>query len=144
MAEREFSSGGIIMKWENEALKTLLIRDSYGRWTWPKGKINKGEDSKDAAVREIGEEVGLKNIELIDKIGETQYFYRLKGKLIFKTVYLYLFEFKGSEELKVLHEEIQDAAWFMTQEALQKVEYKGAKDLLRQGIQKFLKEEADT
>jgi len=139
MAEREFSSGGIVMKWEEKLPKALLIKDSYGRWTWPKGKIDKGEDSKDAAIREIGEEVGLKDIELIDKIGEAQYFYRLKGKLIFKRVFIFLFSLKGNERLKILHKEIQDGAWFSPEEALEKVEYKGAKELLNKGIERFLK-----
>ena len=138
MAEREFSSGGIVMKWERQKPKVLLIKDSYGRWTWPKGNIDKGEKSKDAAMREIGEEVGLKNIELIEKIGKTQYFYRLRGKLIFKIVYLYLFKLKGNERLKILHREIQDGAWFSPEEALEKVEYKGAKELLNKAIKRFL------
>lgn len=53
MAEREFSAGGIVMRWERQKPKVLLIKDSYGRWTWPKGNIDKGESSKDAAIREI-------------------------------------------------------------------------------------------
>lgn len=138
MAEREFSAGGIVMKWERQKPKVLLIKDSYGRWTWPKGHINKNESSKDAAIREIGEEVGLKNIELIDKIGKTRYFYRSRGKLIFKTVYLYLFRLKGNERLKILHEEIQDGAWLRPEEALEKIEYKGARGFLREAIGKFL------
>lgn len=137
MAEREFSSGGIVIKWAGKVPEVLLIKDSYGRWTWPKGKIDKNEASKDAAIREIGEEVGLKDIELIDKIGKTQYFYRLKGRLIFKTVDLYLFRLRGEENLKVLHKEIQDARWFSPEEALSKIEYKGAKDFLKKAIKRF-------
>lgn len=137
MAEREFSAGGIVMKWERQKPRVLLIKDSYGRWSWPKGNIDKGESSKDAAVREIGEEVGLKDIELIDKIGTTQYFYRLKGRLIFKTVYLYLFKLNSDEKIKILRKEIQDGAWFRPEQALKMIEYKGAKDFLHKGIKIF-------
>lgn len=126
------------MKWEEKSPEVLLIKDSYGRWTWPKGKIDKGESSKDAAIREIAEEVGLRDIELIDKTGEIQYFYRLKGKLIFKTVYIYLFKLKSNENLKILYEEIQDGKWFTPREAIRKVEYKGAKAILKKAIEKFL------
>jgi 8-oxo-dGTP pyrophosphatase MutT (NUDIX family) len=139
MAEREFSAGGVVMKWVDGKPYVLLIKDSYGRWTWPKGKIDKNESPENAAAREIGEETGLKNIELIDKIGKTQYFYQLKGKLIFKTVYLYVFRLNSNEELKILHKEIQDGAWFEPGEALRKVEYKGAKDFLKKGTGIFLK-----
>ncbi len=55
MAEREFSSGGIIIKFRNSKISVLLIKDPYGRWTWPKGKIDKGESSLDAAKREVEE-----------------------------------------------------------------------------------------
>lgn len=143
MAEREFSAGGIVMKWDRQRPKVLLIKDAYGRWSWPKGKIDKGESSGDAAVREIGEEVGLKDIELIDKIGKSLYFYRLKGRLIFKTVYLYLFGLNSDEKLKILHKEIQEGAWFSPERALEMIEYKGAKDFLQKAIKIFTKNAAE-
>lgn len=139
MTEREFSSGGIVVKRVDSDFKILLIKDGYGRWTWPKGNIEKKETSQDAAIREIGEEVGLKEIRLIDKIDEVKYFYRLKEKLIFKTVYIYLFEDEGDEDLKVLTSEIEDAKWLSPEEALKRVEYKGAKEVLKKGIERFKK-----
>ena len=60
--ERELSSGGIVTKLRNSKMRILLIKDPYGKWTWPKGKIDKGETPLDAAKREVGEETGLKNI----------------------------------------------------------------------------------
>ena len=41
MADREFSAGGIVIKGKKDDLEVLLIKDGYGRWTWPKGKIDK-------------------------------------------------------------------------------------------------------
>ena len=137
MVAEEFSAGGIVMRYDGERPGVLLIKDSYGRWTWPKGKIENGERPEDAAVREIGEETGLKNIELISPLGNIQYFYRLKGRLIFKTVYLFLFRHNGTGNLEILQREIQDGAWFEPEEALRKVEYKGAKDFLKKGIRRF-------
>ncbi|MBU4310579.1 NUDIX domain-containing protein, partial [bacterium] len=52
MAKREFSAGGIVIKREKSKIKVLLIKDGYGKWTWPKGNIDKGESSEDAALRE--------------------------------------------------------------------------------------------
>ena len=127
------------MKKTSLGLKVLLIRDGYGRWTWPKGNIEEGESPQDAAIREIGEEAGLKNLDIIDKIDAVHYFYRLKGKLIFKTVYLYLFEAKGNERLKALECEIEDARWLPPEEALKNIEYKGAKKILKKAIDRFKK-----
>lgn len=126
------------MKRERGKPRVLLIKDLYGHWIWPKGKIEKGEGPEAAAIREIGEEVGLKDIELIDKIGLSQYFFRLKGELIFKRVYIYLLRHNSDEKIKILPEEVQEAAWFTPEEALNMLEYKGAKSFLRKGIKKFL------
>lgn len=139
MGKREFSSGGVVIKRTDAGFKILLIKDGYGYWTWPKGNIEKGETSQDAAIREIAEEVGLQYIKLIYKIDKTQYFYRLKGELIFKTVYIYLFELKKNEKLKVLKSEIADAKWLSPEEALKRIEYKGSRKILEKAIDTFKK-----
>jgi 8-oxo-dGTP diphosphatase len=139
MTKREFSSGGVIIKKSKERLGVLLIKDGYGHWTWPKGNIEKGEAPQEAAVREIREEVGLGKLKLLDKIANAQYFYRLKGTLVFKTVHIYLFEAEGNECLKVLKSEIEDAAWFPPAEALKRIEYRGSKEILKKAIDRFKK-----
>jgi len=136
VAKREFSAGGIVVKKERGGLRVLLIKDGYGRWTWPKGNIGKGELSEDAALREIEEETGLKNLQIIKKLNKIEYFYRLHGDLIFKTVYLFLMEAKGREKFKIQTSEIRDAKWFTPEEALETVAYKGAKEILKRAIEK--------
>lgn len=137
MAKREFSAGGIVFRKKNGATEVLLIKDSYERWSWPKGKIDKSERSVDAAVREIKEEVGLNNIRVLGKIGRSNYFFRLKGELIFKTVFFFLVEANSEEKLKVQKSEIEDARWFKPKEALDSVKYKGAKELLEKAIKTY-------
>ncbi len=137
MTKREFSSGGVIIKKTANDIKVLLIKDGYGRWTWPKGHIEKGETSKAAALREICEEVGLKNISTIEKISSIKYFYHLKDELIFKTVFIYLFEAVGNEALRVLRSEISAAKWLTPENALDKVEYEGSKEVLKKAIERF-------
>jgi 8-oxo-dGTP diphosphatase len=137
--KREFSAGGIVIRRRGRGLKVLLIKDSYGRWTWPKGNIEKGESSKEAALREVSEETGLTNISIIDKIGQNQYFYKLKGKLIFKTVYVYLIEAAGNEKLRIQKEEIDDGKWLAPEQALKKLGYKDAPKLLKKAILRYKK-----
>lgn len=141
MARREFSAGGIVFRKRGRAIEVLLIKDAYGRWTWPKGKIDQSERSQDAAVREIKEEVGLNNIRVLGKVGRSNYFFRLRGELIFKTVFFFLIEALNNENLRVQESEIQDARWFKPKEALAFVEYKGAKELLEKAIKMYKKEE---
>ena len=136
MAKREFSSGGIVARKSGNSFFVLLIKDSYGRWTWPKGNIDKPESSEDAAIREIAEEVGIKDAEILERVGETQYFYKLHNILRFKTVYIYLCETKQSK-LKLQKSEITDGGWFTPREALERIEYKGARDLLRKAVKRY-------
>lgn len=137
MTDREFSSGGIVIKRRGGNLRVLLIKDSYGHWTWPKGKIDKGESKDRAAIRELREETGLQAIEILKEIDKTEYFYRLKGRLIFKTVYIYLFRLLKEEKLRIQTAEIQAGSWFSTEEALERVDYKGSKKILKKAIDIF-------
>ena len=132
--DREFSSGGIVIRRRGARIKVLLIRDPYGNWTWPKGKIDGKETPLEAAKREIKEETGLGNIRMISEIGRTNYYYRRSKRLIYKTVYFYLFESVGDEPLAIQKSEIADGAWFAERNALLKVGYKGARELLKKAL----------
>ena len=62
----------------------------FRRWHWdlPKGKIDPGEKKKEAAVREVMEETGVKDITLHNKIVTTRHSYKLKsGKRALKKTY---------------------------------------------------------
>jgi len=37
----------------------LLVRSTYGDWSYPKGKVDDGEEIIDAAIREVSEEIGV-------------------------------------------------------------------------------------
>lgn len=140
--KHEISAGGIVFR-RNGEVKILLIKDSYGRWALPKGLIEKDESSEDAALREIREETGLKELKIIELLGEVKYFYKLKTDRrtkgassdyegIFKIVKFFLVE-AVDEKLKISWE-IKDAKWFKTDEALNKIEYKNTKDIMEKAV----------
>ncbi|MFM6977862.1 MAG: NUDIX hydrolase [Micrococcales bacterium] len=55
------AAGAILWRIEKDELKVAIIhRSRYDDWSWPKGKLDKGETIAEAAVREIREETGLK------------------------------------------------------------------------------------
>ena len=70
---QEISAGGVVY---NPALKKiLLIKDFADKWALPKGWIEKGETAEQAAVREVQEETGVKNLKILAPLGEVEYFY---------------------------------------------------------------------
>ena len=82
MTETQFSAGGVVIKPSGDGCEVLLIKDSYGHWTWAKGHIEQGETPQEAAAREITEETGLKTLEVLEEIGKQQYWFSLEGKYI--------------------------------------------------------------
>ena len=55
------AAGAILWRKEKGELRVLMIhRSRYDDWSWPKGKLDKGESVSEAAVRELREETGLK------------------------------------------------------------------------------------
>ena len=67
---REPTAGGIVFRRNKKGeLEFLLYQDARERWTIPKGHIEPGETAQAAAVREVGEEAGLKDVEAICWLG---------------------------------------------------------------------------
>ncbi len=120
----ESSAGGVIFAFKNHQILILLIKDKTSNWTFPKGLIEKGENSEHTAQREIAEEVGIKELRLIASLKPTQYFYKWEGQLIKKTVYYYVFQNSAEEHLKPQTEEgIMDVKWFPMEKAQEIIGY---------------------
>jgi bis(5'-nucleosidyl)-tetraphosphatase len=62
------SAGGIVIG-DGGAIAMVRSKNSQS-WLFPKGHIEEGETDEIAALREIEEETGLKNLEYIDDLGE--------------------------------------------------------------------------
>lgn len=137
-AVREFTAGGVVWR-QRDGLEILMIQDHKGRWTIPKGHVEKGESLEQTAEREIGEETGLFDVKLGEKLDNIYFFYRKQGKLIFMTTCVFLVEATGeSDTLKRGDSEgIIDVKWFKASEALKLIEYKDTEKLFRMGLEKL-------
>jgi ADP-ribose pyrophosphatase YjhB (NUDIX family) len=60
------SAGGVVTNGEG---KVLVVSQHGTSWSLPKGHIDPGEDALDAAKREIYEESGIRDLELIRELG---------------------------------------------------------------------------
>lgn len=89
------AAGGAVI---NEAQEVLMIH-RHGRWDLPKGKKNRREKKKEAAIREVMEETGLKELKIKDKLSVTYHFYRRNRKLIIKKTHWYLMHARRDQEI---------------------------------------------
>jgi ADP-ribose pyrophosphatase YjhB (NUDIX family) len=92
-----------------------------GLWDLPKGKIEHGESSKDAAIREIYEECGLTGkLELKHRICSTYHVYEYKNKSILKKNNWYYLEYDGDLKTNPQTEESITAVSWMKKEDFEK------------------------
>ena len=124
MSKVEFSAGGIVYRKKGGQVEIALILDPYKKWTFPKGRIEKNESPERAAVREVGEEIGISNLRPIRLVDKIDYWFRREGELYHKFVYFFLLEAPIEGKLKHQKEEILDVRWFKPEKSLEAVGYR--------------------
>lgn len=124
-------SAGIVLFREDNAKKLfLLLHYPSGHWDFIKGRIEKNEQLKEAAIREAQEETGITDIEFIDGFEEKiQYSYQYDGRPVRKEVVFFLAKTK-TVDVKISDEHL-DHIWLEFDNAYEKTTYQNAKSLLR-------------
>lgn len=127
----ERSAGAIAFRADPAEL--LMIHDSYGRWTFPKGFIEEGETAREAALRELREETGIAG-RILSELGAVRYFYtRPDREIVRKQVWFYLVEAQGGE-LRPQVEEIRGARWVPLADAKRTLEYRNMQPVLGRAL----------
>ena len=135
---KEKSCGAVVFKRHKEGLKYLVLHYAAGHWDFPKGKQEKNEKEEQTALREIKEETGIEDAEIVDGFREEiKYFYKKDEETIYKEVVFFLAE-TGAEEIKLSFEHI-GYAWLSYEHAHKKLAFNNAKELLSKA-EKFLHE----
>ena len=132
--EQELSAGIIAFRKGEDGENRYLLLD-YGKyWDYPKGHVEKGEDEREAALRELEEETGIVDIDLIDDFRhQIVYFFRPPARsLVRKTVVFFIGQVE-SERVKISHEHV-GYEWLKGEEALARVKYPTAKEVMRAAI----------
>src|SRR5690349_14082836 len=102
------AGGGLVM---NNFGKVLLIF-RRGVWDLPKGKQDPGETLAQTALREVQEETGLADLQLIEKLNNGYHCYLMSKQRTLKRTRWYLMQTQNPNQLKLQKEEgILDAAW---------------------------------
>ena len=129
---REPTSGGIVFRLtaDKKDIEVLLIQDSKGRWTIPKGHIEPGETAKMTARREIEEETGLRNFDVLTWLGKIHFKYRRADKLVLMTTQIYLVQSLDAREMLAGEKWMRGIRWFPFAEALDLIEYEDIEKLM--------------
>lgn len=138
---REPTAGGIIFRRNKDgAIEILLIQDAKDRWTIPKGHIEEGETAQQTARREIGEEAGLKDVDVLGWLGKIHFRYRRVDKLVLMTTQIYLVRAKGDTDAIQKEEWMNGIKWFAFNDALDAIEYEDIGKLMLLAMKKIRQE----
>ena len=172
--KRIFSAGGIVIRplveihsrseqrsdlahsGSDAGWEVLVTQHSKHKgWDFPKGHIEIGESSEIAALREVLEETGVK-AEIIDKVGETRYFYWEEGpssasfsakatdnkkasagkEKVLKTVVFYLMKYLSDGKATTAFE-VSGMVWLPIDEVEEKLTFKDTKELWKKARSKI-------
>jgi len=138
---REPTAGGVVFRRDQSgAVEILLIQDAKDRWTIPKGHIEEGETAQQTAQREIGEEAGLTDTEVLGWLGKIHFRYRRVDKLVLMTTQIYLVRAIGDTNAIKKEEWMNGIKWFKFHDALDAIEYEDIGKLMLLAMKRIRQE----
>lgn len=130
----QISAGGVAFRKRAKRIEVALISvGDQNRWQLPKGIVDKGESTEDAAIREVGEEAGIQTeaISLVDKV---EYWYvgnegshRVRYH---KYVYFYLLNYI-SGDVSDHDSEVNEARWMQIDKAIELLAFESEQKVVR-------------
>lgn len=134
--KKERSAGVVVCMEKPDGNRFLLLNYPTGHWDFVKGKIEQGETLHQTAIRETKEETGISDLEFVEGFEEKiNYNFQFEGDLIQKEVIFFLAKTK-TQTVNVSHEHL-DYTWLDYENALEKVTYQNAKNILSKANKLF-------
>ena len=133
----ETSAGGLVVRTEDGVPEGALIgrldRRGRLRWSLPKGHVELGETTEQAAVREVAEETGISG-RITARLGSVEYTFTADGRRIHKRVHHFLMEAVAGE-LSDADIEVTEVAWVPMDQMPVRLAYAGERRLAERAAQ---------
>lgn len=107
------AGGGLV---KNSDGKVLFIYRN-GKWDLPKGGVEKGENIENTAIREVEEETGVRDLQIVKKLLKTYHVFRRNNKFQLKVTQWYEMKTNYQGKLHAQQEEgIDQVEWLSPNE----------------------------
>ncbi len=132
------SAGAIILREIEGQLKIALAQHQRTDKTWvlPKGHVEEGESIEEAALREIHEEAGLDNVQLIKHLGSfVRESVKSNGDVVQKTIHFFLaYALENNHSPAPTDLLFTEVGWFRPEEAIELLPYESDQAFLREHL----------
>lgn len=134
---KEYSAGGVVMRRIEGTVHVLLIRDPYGNWGLPKGHVEDGEDAREAAIREVREETGLRELRAGPMLDTIDWFFRMERRLVHKYCTFFAMVSENGAVVPERAEGITECRWVPAPVAASHVSYDNAREVVVEAVRRL-------
>ena len=131
------SCGGVVIYRGKILTLYKSYKHKYEGWVLPKGTVEKGEDYKTTALREVKEEAGV-NASIIKYIGKSQYSLCIPDDTVEKKVYWYLMSANSYYSRPQREEYFVDSGFYKFHEAYHLLRFSNEKQILERAYNEYL------
>ena len=132
---KEELGGAVVIRRGKDEIYFALVHDVFGYWTFSKGHLEARENIEKGTAREIKEELGVKNLEILKKIGENEYIAAdPETGPTRRHVSYFLIETKDKELKLESSGGLDDARWFTLEEVRELKMYSDIKPVLEAAL----------
>jgi 8-oxo-dGTP pyrophosphatase MutT (NUDIX family) len=103
-----YAAGGLVRNTDGQ----YLIMKRRGKWDLPKGKVDRNETIEQAGIREVTEETGLRDVEIVTPLLSTYHCYIIDDHKILKRTSWFEMIYKGHDQpVPEYDEDITEIVW---------------------------------
>lgn len=111
-------------------------------WSLPKGHVEPGETTGEAAIREVSEETGIEAI-IVAELGTVDFWFTAEDKRVHKTVHHFIMQAVGGE-ISGDNPEVLTAEWVEMERAPARLAYADERRLLHKARDMLIGEQPES